>query len=293
MWSIGKFTYTCIFSKSASYWPRIILIHNNSFRTVSKIVNGYISTNYWTFTFLSIQFLNFLIMSQDHPREYPIAIDNSGHVIQVQLAERCVRASRTVMGLKSENGVLLLCEIENAESLNQITQVKENIIAAGSGFAGDIMFLLNKCELLSDTYRLKFQQNVPLDELVQQLSDFISLNTLMKTVRPYRASLIIAGWDTSGYHLYLINPSGEISSWAAVAIGRNALPCQEAYGREKHRISTMSLKVAKKMGVDIFHSTVIQDLSRLQMVWLKSVDKRIEVVMASKEDIDAIAQGNV
>lgn len=227
------------------------------------------------------------------PREFPISIDDKGHVIQVRLAERCVRSSRTVMALKCENGILLLCELEDPASLNRIVSVSANILAAGSGFPGDVLFLLNKAEILADAYRMKFDQDMPLDEFVLQVSDLISLNTIRKTVRPFRASLVIAGWDPSGYHVYVINPDGQTSLWSAVAIGRNALTCNVEYEKEIDRIAGQSLRFAKKMGVDIYRTTVSADLDRLQMVWLKRVDQRIDVVTVRREEIDGIVQGHM
>jgi 20S proteasome subunit alpha 2 len=41
-------------------------------------------------------------------------------------------------------------------------------------------------------------------------------------VRPFGISVLFAGFDDSGPHLYQIDPSGAYYEWKATAIGRNA-----------------------------------------------------------------------
>uniref|UniRef100_A0A8D8TUE0 Proteasome subunit alpha type-4-like n=1 Tax=Cacopsylla melanoneura TaxID=428564 RepID=A0A8D8TUE0_9HEMI len=224
---------------------------------------------------------------------YPPSYNAEGRVTQVCEAEDHVRESRTVLGLISENGVVLLCQREKPHSLNHVTPIGSNMIAAGTGFPGDILYLLNKCEVLVDKYRLNFEQDMPVDEFVQELADLISLNTILKTMRPYYASIIVAGWDTRGYHLYRVEPNGRITSWTAVAVGRLAPAVNEEFGMDLPKMRNLSLKTARKIGVDTYQKRVSQDLSSLEMVWLKSVDNKIEVVYTPPEEIQSIAQSRM
>ncbi len=41
-------------------------------------------------------------------------------------------------------------------------------------------------------------------------------------MRPFGISVLFAGFDESGPHLYQIDPSGAYYEWKATAIGRNA-----------------------------------------------------------------------
>ncbi|KAL1459601.1 hypothetical protein WDU94_011566 [Cyamophila willieti] len=183
--------------------------------------------------------------------------------------------------------------MESPHSLNHVTRVGSNIIAAGTGFPGDILYLLNKCEALVDKYRLNFQQDMPVDEFVRQLSDLISLNTILKTVRPYNASIVVAGWDAMGYHLYLVDPDGRSTSWTAVTVGRHAAAANAEFEMDPLKMKNLSLKTARKMGVDTFQKRVSPDLNSLEMVWLKSVDNKIEVVYTPIEEIQSIAQSKM
>lgn len=41
-------------------------------------------------------------------------------------------------------------------------------------------------------------------------------------VRPFGVSLLVAGYDEDGPHLYQLDPSGAYYGWKATAIGKNA-----------------------------------------------------------------------
>ena len=41
-------------------------------------------------------------------------------------------------------------------------------------------------------------------------------------VRPFGVSLLIAGYDDDGPHLYQVDPSGIYFGWKAAAIGKNS-----------------------------------------------------------------------
>ncbi len=42
-------------------------------------------------------------------------------------------------------------------------------------------------------------------------------------VRPFGVSLLVAGYDESGPHLYQVDPSGSYWAWKASAIGKNMI----------------------------------------------------------------------
>jgi 20S proteasome subunit alpha 2 len=44
---------------------------------------------------------------------------------------------------------------------------------------------------------------------------------LYSGVRPFGVSLLVAGADEQGFHLYQVDPSGSYFGWKATAIGKN------------------------------------------------------------------------
>eukprot|EP01094_Clydonella_sp_ATCC50884_P006118 TRINITY_DN1514_c0_g1_i2.p1 TRINITY_DN1514_c0_g1~~TRINITY_DN1514_c0_g1_i2.p1 ORF type:complete len:128 (+),score=39.89 TRINITY_DN1514_c0_g1_i2:455-838(+) len=58
--------------------------------------------------------------------------------------------------------------------------------------------------------------------LVRQLANVMQEFTQSGGVRPFGVSLLVAGFDDNGPHLYQVDPSGSYWAWKASAIGKNA-----------------------------------------------------------------------
>ncbi len=52
---------------------------------------------------------------------------------------------------------------------------------------------------------------------------YYSFTFLISGVRPFGVSLLIAGTDSTGHHLYQVDPSGTYFAWKASAIGKNMI----------------------------------------------------------------------
>ena len=61
-------------------------------------------------------------------------------------------------------------------------------------------------------------------------------------VRPFGISLLMAGADASGVHLYQLDPSGVFQEWKATAIGKNGADCRAFF--EKRFKEDMSMEDA-------------------------------------------------
>lgn len=58
--------------------------------------------------------------------------------------------------------------------------------------------------------------------LVRETAATVQEYTQSGGVRPFGISVLFAGSDENGPHLYQIDPSGAFYEWKATAIGRNA-----------------------------------------------------------------------
>merc|ERR1719424_2143853 len=134
----------------------------------------------------------------------------SGKLVQIEYALNAVAAGATSLGVKAKNGVVIATEkkmpsvLIDETSMQKILMLTENIAIVYSGMGPDFRVLVKKGRKAAQQYFRVYQ------ELMQQGG-----------VRPFGVSLLAAGYDDDGPHLYQIDPSGSYWAWKASAIGKN------------------------------------------------------------------------
>lgn len=71
----------------------------------------------------------------------------------------------------------------------------------------------------------------------------IKFLTIIRGVRPFGVSLLLAGYDDNGPQLYQVDPSGSYWGWKASAIGKNMLNAKTF--------------LEKRLVVDFVHKTYV------------------------------------
>jgi 20S proteasome subunit alpha 6 len=74
-----------------------------------------------------------------------------------------------------------------------------------------------------------FEAPLPVGRLVRQVADKAQVNTQRSWKRPYGVGLLISGFDRSGPHLYLADPSGNAFEYFAMAIGSRSQVLHSMY----------------------------------------------------------------
>ncbi|CAI5953709.1 unnamed protein product, partial [Closterium sp. NIES-65] len=64
-------------------------------------------------------------------------------------------------------------------------------------------------------------EGIPVSQLVRETAAVMQEFTQSGGVRPFGVSLLMAGYDSQGPHLYQVDPSGSYFAWKASAIGKN------------------------------------------------------------------------
>jgi 20S proteasome subunit alpha 2 len=85
----------------------------------------------------------------------------------------------------------------------------------------DFRVLVAKGRKAAQAYFRIYREEIPLLQLVRELAAVMQEFTQSGGVRPFGISLLLAGFDHSGPHLYQIDPSGSFIAWKANAIGKN------------------------------------------------------------------------
>lgn len=150
-----------------------------------------------------------------------------GRLFQVEYALESVNHAGTCIGLHTENGILLASEkkimsklLEQSSTPEKLWKIDQHIVAAIAGLNADAMILINFARVIAGRYRARYGKLIPVENLVQELSDHKQGYTQFGGLRPYGVAFLFAGCDErNGFQLYHSEPSGNYSAWKAAAIG--------------------------------------------------------------------------
>lgn len=153
----------------------------------------------------------------------------SGKLAQIEYALAAVQAGGTSIGIKAFNGVVLVTEkklpttLIDPNSFQKMSKISENIGLTYSGMGPDSRVLIKEGQKKAQDYFATYKDHIPIGELVKELASTMQEYTQSGGVRPFGISLLIAGVDHLGPHLYQVDPSGSFWSWKAAAIGKNMI----------------------------------------------------------------------
>lgn len=144
-----------------------------------------------------------------------------GRLFQVEYALESVNHAGTCIGLLTDSGVLLASEkrimsklLERSSTPEKLWTIDKHIVAAVAGLNSDAMILINLARLIAGQYKSKYGESIPVENLVQELSDHKQGYTQFGGLRPYGVAFLFAGWDKfNKFQLYQSEPSGNYSAW--------------------------------------------------------------------------------
>ena len=95
------------------------------------------------------------------------------------------------------------------KSSEKIYKVADHVFTAVAGLNSDANILLNSARLTAARHQYTYAEDMPVEMLVQQLSDYVHGYTQSGGLRPFGVAFLYAGWDRHhGYQLYQSDPSG-------------------------------------------------------------------------------------
>ena len=151
----------------------------------------------------------------------------SGKLTQIEYAVNAVAKGSTTLGIKALDGVILAAEkktpspLVDSNTVQKIFVLDEHVGCTYSGIGPDCRVLVDKARKICQTYRKTYLEPMPVGQLVREIASIFQEFTQSGGVRPFGVSLLVAGADNSGPHLYQVDPSGTFYPWKAAAIGKN------------------------------------------------------------------------
>ena len=175
--------------------------------------------------------------------------------------EAISHAGATV-GLLAEDGVVLAAELKVTSKLldpghssEKLYRIDEHIVCSAAGITADANSLIEYARETAQRYKYLYQENIPVEQLMQDVCDLMQGYTQYGGLRPFGVSFLFAGWDEHfGFQLYKCEPSGNYSAWRAMAVGKNKSNAQTLLKQEYE--ADISTVAATKLAVRVLSKTM-------------------------------------
>jgi proteasome alpha subunit len=161
-----------------------------------------------------------------------------GRLFQVEYARAAVKRGTTTIGIKFKDGIILMADkrirsrLLDPKSMEKIFLIDEHVGCATSGLVGDARVLVDYARLIAQIERVTYGEKISVEHLVKRISDYKQQYTQYGGVRPFGASLLIAGIDEKGMYLMETDPSGTIMGYKADCIGGGRETVMELFEKE-------------------------------------------------------------
>eukprot|EP00995_Heteronema_vittatum_P005290 NODE_1830_length_882_cov_741.320528_g1278_i0.p1 GENE.NODE_1830_length_882_cov_741.320528_g1278_i0~~NODE_1830_length_882_cov_741.320528_g1278_i0.p1 ORF type:complete len:267 (-),score=94.02 NODE_1830_length_882_cov_741.320528_g1278_i0:82-789(-) len=152
---------------------------------------------------------------------------SSGKLGQIDHALAAVCQGSTSLSIKATNGVVLATEkkmatpLMDSSSIQKISPLDDHVGLVYSGMGPDARVLTASGRKECQAYRRTYHEPIPIGQIVRHLASVMQEFTQSGGVRPFGVSLLVAGYDSLGPHLFQVDPSGSYWAWKASAIGKN------------------------------------------------------------------------
>jgi proteasome alpha subunit len=205
-----------------------------------------------------------------------------GHILQVEYAEKTVRLGTASMGIRTNEGVVIISdkgvkdELIVPESADKIYEIDEHIIASAAGIISDARLLINQARILAQQHRVTYDSPIDVESVIREIADIKQQYTQHPGVRPFGVAVIIAGKSGKECKLYTSDITGNYFEYNAVAIGENDDKIKEKL-REKYK-KEMTIEESVKTGLEIFKEVLgtKYDISRFNIVYIKNKEDKLK-----------------
>ncbi|XP_017000656.2 proteasome subunit alpha type-7-1B [Drosophila takahashii] len=162
-----------------------------------------------------------------------------GHLLQVEYAQEAVRRGSTVVGLRTNNAIVLGVEkrsvgdLQEERVVRKICMLDDHVALTFSGLTADARILVNRAQMESQSHRLNFEKPVSVEYITRFIAQLKQNYTQSNGRRPFGLSCLVGGFDEDGTpHLFQTEPSGIYYEWRASTTGRSGQPVRDYM--EKH-----------------------------------------------------------
>jgi len=188
-----------------------------------------------------------------------------GRLFQVEYAREAVKRGTTTVGLKFEDGVVLIIDkritsnLVEPSSIEKIFKIDRHVGCATSGLVADARILVDRAREMCQVNKITYDEEIGTEALVKKICDFKQLFTQIGGYRPFGTALLIAGVDSNGHHLFETDPSGALMAYKAGSIGASRATVMEIF--EEKFTDNMGLDEAVTLGIQALHQATEGNLN--------------------------------
>ena len=176
--------------------------------------------------------------------------------------------------------------LEQEKEREKMYQLSSNLVCAATGLSSDADLLIDFARLEGERHFFKFKECIPIEQIVQSISDYKQTYTQYGSLRPMGISFLLAGYDRyNGFQLYCTDPSGNYSAWKAHVIGSNNINGISLLKEEYEE--GLSLEDGLKLTLKVLCKTIETTNPKPEEFELVSVSKGLDgqlVIKAYNED---------
>lgn len=182
-----------------------------------------------------------------------------GRLFQVEYAREAVKKGSTTIGIKFKDGVILIVDKRVSSklverSIEKIYDIDEYIGCASSGLAADARILVDDARKEAQIHKVNYGENIGVEMLAKKVCDYEQNFTQYGGARPFGTSLLIAGTDDIGVHLFETDPSGTLVAYKADCIGSGRAVVMDFL--EKEFKDNMSYDSALTLGINALAAAI-------------------------------------
>ncbi len=215
-----------------------------------------------------------------------------GHILQVEYAEKTVRLGSASIGIKTDNGVIIVADkgkkdkLIVPESAEKIYEIDEHIMASAAGIISDARILINQTRLIAQQHRVTYDSPIDIESIIREISDIKQQYTQHPGVRPFGVALMVAGKNGNECKLYTSDITGNYFEYNAVAIGENDDKIKEILRKEYRKDLTVEQSI--KLALQAFKQVLGEnfDIGRFNISYVDCETGKIKKL--SKEEISKI-----
>lgn len=208
-----------------------------------------------------------------------------GRLYQVEYATEAVRHGPLAVGVKAQNGVVIVGEkrspnkLVDLSTLRKILLIDDHVGTAIAGLHADARKLIDQARVKAQINRLSYDEPIAIQSLVVDICDTKQMHTQYGGVRPFGVSLLVGGVDDHGPQLYTTDPSGSFWGWKAAAIGKDSDSVRDYFA--EHYNPKIDIDGALKLALDAIEKVSGEDASANS----KERAETLEIGMINTKDL--------